>query len=129
MMVAAIRASVHTHLDHGRAAEFAAPNHQRVVQHAALLQILQQPGAGLIGVAAIFRDVFHQVVMLVPSLMVELHEADTALHQPAREQAVIGERGLCPAQRRTARAFPSIPWRCSSDPERSTACETPSRRS
>ena len=52
MMVAAIGPPA---LHHGRAAEFAAPDHQRIVQHAALLQILDQRRAGLIGVPAILQ--------------------------------------------------------------------------
>ena len=47
VMVAAVVAAA---LDHRRAAELAAPDHERVVQQAALLQIGDQGGAGLVGV-------------------------------------------------------------------------------
>ena len=36
----------------GRSAELAAPDHQRIVEQAALLQVLQQGGGGAIDVAA-----------------------------------------------------------------------------
>ena len=32
--------------------------------------------------------------MLIPGLVVELHETHALLHQSARQQAVVGERGL-----------------------------------
>jgi hypothetical protein len=38
-----------------RAAEFAAPDDEGVVEHAALLQVLDQAGAGLVDVAALGR--------------------------------------------------------------------------
>ena len=49
MMVAAVAAALH----HRRAAKFAAPDDQRVLEHAALLQILDQRRARLIGVLAV----------------------------------------------------------------------------
>ena len=66
--------------------------------------------------------------MLVPSLMVKLHEADTTLHQPAREQAVIGERGFSRLGAVQGQRFLGS-LAMSINPERSTASETPSRRS
>ena len=51
MMIAAVIPALH----HRRAAEFAAPDDQRVVEQAALLQICDQSGAGLIGVVAVLR--------------------------------------------------------------------------
>jgi hypothetical protein len=50
MMIAAIISA----LDHGSAAEFAAPHNQRIVEHAALLEVLDQGCAGLVGVATVF---------------------------------------------------------------------------
>ena len=52
MMIAAQFASgVRIAFHHRRAAEFAAPDDQRVVEQAALFQILDQRGAGLVGLA------------------------------------------------------------------------------
>ena len=47
MMVAAVRSALH----HRRAAELAAPDDERVVEQPALLQVLDQRRAGLVGVA------------------------------------------------------------------------------
>ena len=88
MMITAI---IVVTLNHWSAAEFAAPNDKRVVEHAALLEIFNQRGAGLVGVLTILLDVLHQVSVLVPGLVKELNESHAAFHQTAREQAVIGE--------------------------------------
>ena len=57
MVVAAVVVSVSVPWRVDGAAEFAAPDHQRVVQHAALLQILDQRRRGLVGLLALLRDV------------------------------------------------------------------------
>src|SRR6185312_7819947 len=87
-------ATVVTALDHRRTAEFPAPDHERAVQHSALLEVLNQRGGGLVGIDAIFLDVVDKVRVLVPGFVIELHETDTALDQAAGEQTVIGERRL-----------------------------------
>ena len=53
-MVAAVVAAP---LDHRRPAELAAPDDQRVVEHPALLEVLDQRGAGLVGVLAVLLEV------------------------------------------------------------------------
>ena len=78
-------------LDHRRAAEFAAPDDDRVLQQAALLEIRDQRGAGLVGVEGVLLDAGRQVAVLVPGFVEELHEADAALDEPPGEQAVAGE--------------------------------------
>ena len=60
-MVAALAA-----LAIGRAAELAAPDHQRVLEHPALLQVLEQRGDRLIDVAAHLLVVGVHVVVGVP---------------------------------------------------------------
>ena len=64
---------------------------QRVVEQAALLEVGDQRGRGLVGFAALHLDAAGQVAVLVPALMVELDELHAALGQAAREQAVRGE--------------------------------------
>ena len=85
-------------LAHRRAAELAAPDDERVVEQAALLQVVDQRGAGLVDVAALRRQMLLQVLgraaVVVPVGVVELHEPHAALDQPAGEQAVAGEAGL-----------------------------------
>ena len=90
MMVAPVVPALH----HRRAAEFPTPDNQRVLQHAALLQILHQSRARLVGVDAVLLDVLHQIAVLIPGFVEQLHVAHTALHQPASHQAVIREGRL-----------------------------------
>ena len=37
---------------------------------------------------------FYQIAVLIPRFVIELHETNAALHQPAGQQAVVGERRL-----------------------------------
>ena len=90
-MVAAVVAAS---LDHRRAAELAAPDHERVLQHSALLQVLDQRRARLVGLLAVVLDVAHQAVVLVPRFVEDLDEPHPALQQPPRQQAGVGERRL-----------------------------------
>ena len=57
MMVAAVILGRKIALAVDRAAEFAAPNDQRIVEHAALFQVLNQRGRGLVGIQALRRQV------------------------------------------------------------------------
>src|SRR5262245_63152175 len=73
-----------------RPAKLATPDHQRVVEQTALLQILDECRGGLVGVPALGADLIGQVEVLVPAHMIELDEADTSLGEPAGQQAVSG---------------------------------------
>ena len=75
-----------------RAAELAAPDDQRIVQHAALFQILDQCPAGLVDVAALVGQVAGDVGVLVPAAMEDLDEPHVAFGHPASQQAAGGER-------------------------------------
>ena len=55
-------------LDGGRAAELAAPDDQRVLEHPALLQVLHQRRARAVGVLAVLPQVLDQVAVVVPGL-------------------------------------------------------------
>ena len=81
-------------LGHRRAAELAAPDHERVVEHAALLEVGDQGGAGLVGRLAQLAHVLVDAVVEVPVAVVELNEPHAALGQPAGQQAVVGERAV-----------------------------------
>ena len=76
-----------------RPAELAAPDDQRLVQQAALLQVRQQGRdrlVGLPGVVAVVQD----VAVVVPRLavaVIDLRHAHAALRQPAGHQAGVGE--------------------------------------
>ena len=71
--------------------ELAAPDEQRVVQHAALLQILQEAITRLIDVLALARQMSGHVGMDVPAIQPDLDESRAALEQPARRQAALRE--------------------------------------
>ena len=79
-------------LDHRRPAELAAPDHQRVVEQPALLEVAHQGGTGAVGLAALRLQTPLDVGVVVPPLVVELHEPYPALDQASRQQAVRGER-------------------------------------
>src|SRR5688572_659965 len=90
MMVAAVVAA----LDHRGAPELAPPNDQGIVEQPALLEVFNERRAGLIGVLAIFGDVFDQRAVLVPGFMKNLDEPHPALNQSPRQQATGGEGPL-----------------------------------
>lgn len=69
-------------------AKFAAPDDERFVQQAALFQVGDEGCRGLVGVFALAHDLGGQVVVCVPALMVELHEAHTTFRKFAGQQAV-----------------------------------------
>ena len=81
-------------LRHRRAAELAGPDDQRVVEHAALLQVGDQRHAGPVDLLGLERDAFLHAAVMVPVLVVKLDEAHAALGQPAGEQAIGGERAI-----------------------------------
>ena len=79
------------------ASEFAAPDHQRVVEHAALLQVLEKACNRLVGVAAVVLVVLHEIAMGVPvrvimcASRIDLDESDATLDESARQQALATE--------------------------------------
>ena len=84
---AGVRAVVRQ-LDRRRAAKFAAPDDQRVLQHASLLQILEQRRDRLIALPRELAVIRLDVVVAVPGLagaVPHLHEAHAALQQPPRD--------------------------------------------
>ncbi len=119
MMVAAVVGGRQLALAVDGPAEFAAPDDQRVVEQAALLEVRDEGGRRLIGVAALAGDLGGQVRVLVPAAVEELDEPHAALGQPAGQQAVGGERpGLARRRGRTGRRS------CSGSLERSVSSGT-----
>ena len=93
MMIAAHAASErHTGLDHWRATEFTAPDDERAVEQAALLEVLHKRGAGLVGVLAVVAHVALDVAVRVPAFVVNVDEPHAALDHASREQASAGKR-------------------------------------
>ena len=83
---------------HGGAAEFAAPDDDGVIEEAALFEVFDEGGGGLVDVEAfggeVFLEVFGGAAVVVPVGVVELDEADTAFDESAGEEAVAGEAGF-----------------------------------
>src|SRR5579875_4027840 len=69
-------------LEHWRAAKLTAPDHQRIVQQAALLQIRQEGIRRPISQAATDSHVACQVAVVVPAAVIQLNEAHAPLGQP-----------------------------------------------
>ena len=78
-------------LRHRRAAELAGPDDERVVEHAALLQIGDERHAGAVDLLRLEGDAFLHAAVMIPVLVIELDEAHAALGQATREQAIRGE--------------------------------------
>ena len=80
-------------LDRRRAAELAAPDDQRVLQHAALLQVLEQRRDALVALLREAAVVDGDVVVVVPRLALavpDLHEAHALLQQAPGDQQLPG---------------------------------------
>ncbi len=95
-----------------RAAELAAPDHQRVVEQPPRAQVRQQAGdrpvdgPGVAGVAGL------QAAVLVPVAVRQLDEADAGLDEPPRQQALAAEVARSPGRRgRTGSWSPPTPPR------------------
>src|ERR671910_625277 len=58
-------------LDHWRATELSAPNDERLVEHAAALEVLNQSGGPLVGSAAVVLEIARHVAMGVPSFVID----------------------------------------------------------
>ena len=71
-------------------AEFAAPDNERVIKHAALFEIAQERGGALICIAALRGHAFGGITVGIPSAMIKLDEPHAALSQAACKQTIVG---------------------------------------
>src|ERR1051326_6666245 len=72
-----------------RAAEFTAPDHQRVLQHSALLEVSEQRANRLVAFLGEFGQVHLDVIVVVPRLprpVPDLHETDATFEQSPRDE-------------------------------------------
>src|SRR4051812_45177627 len=69
-----------------RSAEFATPNYQCVIEHAALLQISKKSSNGLVALLSSCGQRRLQIVMMVPAAMPNLHKAHALFEQPSCDQ-------------------------------------------
>ena len=90
MVIAAVVLLGEDALAVGGAAEFPAPDDKCVIKHSEALEVLDERGLRLVGVFALHADFGRQVSMLIPTAMIELHEADAALGEAAGHEAVVG---------------------------------------
>ncbi len=73
------------------AAEFAAPDDEGVFEHAALFKVFDEGVAGLVDVFALGGHATVDVGVVVPVVVVDLHEADAAFDEAAGHEGTIGE--------------------------------------
>src|SRR5688500_11512929 len=92
MMVAAVGGGIDGSLHVGRAAEFAAPDDERVLEKATLLEVLEQCGRWLVSKGRLPFEAIDQFGVMVPVPMIELHEADAPLDHSPGEEAVASVR-------------------------------------
>src|SRR5258706_1782796 len=79
-------------LRHGSATKFTSPNDQRIFQHAAGLEVLQQSSGAPVNQTGRSGDSIFDAAMVVPAAMVKLDEAHAAFRQPPPQQTVGLER-------------------------------------
>ena len=81
----------------GGAAELGGPDDERLVEQAALFEIVEQAGDGPVDLGAVGRVVLPEVAVGVPGAgaavgaVEDLHEADAALDEPAGGEAHLAE--------------------------------------
>ena len=92
MVIASVFFAIGSALRVRGAAELAAPDDKRVVEHAALLQVLDQGSRGLVDVAGHLGQLVLQAAVVVPVAVIELDEAHAFLGESAGEEGIAGER-------------------------------------
>ena len=86
-------------LPHRLAAELPPPDDERVVEEPAGLEVGKQRRDRLVDLRSVDGEILLDAVvgipilLLVPAARVDLHEADTALDEPASDEALAPERG------------------------------------
>ena len=78
-------------LSHRRAAELTAPNDERIIEHAAILQVLDQRSRRLVDVLCRGEHAVLDAAVMIPAAMIQLNETRAALSQAPRQQAVARE--------------------------------------
>ena len=91
VMIAAEARGLDFALAVARASEFTAPDHDRVIEQPALLEILHERRRALVHFLCPPRQCSGQAVVVIPVAVIELDETRAALGEPARDDAVCGE--------------------------------------
>jgi hypothetical protein len=76
------------------ATELAAPDDERIIQHAAFLQVLHECRGWTFGIDTLLFKLSEQIAVLIPAGMHQLHKANSTFQQASSNQAVVGERAL-----------------------------------
>src|SRR5207249_11265052 len=74
-----------------RPSKLAAEHHERVVEHAALFQVLDQRSRALVDVLGLPGELRRQIPVLIPTDMTHLNKSDAPLFHPASQQAIAGK--------------------------------------
>ncbi len=91
VVVAAVVVTGESALAVGGASEFSGEDDEGVIEHAALFEVVDEAGAGLVDVVGLAAHFIGEVDVVVPATVEELDEADAALGHAAGEEAVAGE--------------------------------------
>ena len=92
VVIAAVVVAGKLALPIGSAAEFASKDDESIIEHASLLEVIDESSAGLIDVVSLAADFFWKSDVVVPTAVEELDEADSAFCHTAGEKAVSSER-------------------------------------
>lgn len=78
-------------LTEGCASKFAGPDNERVIEHAAFFEVVNEGSGWLFGITALFSELRMEVSVLIPAGMHELNEANATFEESSGDKAVIGE--------------------------------------
>src|SRR6056300_226238 len=87
-------AIVNVALNERSPAKLTSPDHDRIFEQAAHLQILYQCCARLIGIATLIVEFCGETVVLVPSRVHALNKSYAAFNESAGHEAVVGKGSL-----------------------------------
>ena len=88
MVIAAIVVARKLALRIHRAAEFASPQDERVVEQTTTLEIFDERGLRLIDGLCLRAEFARKIAVLIPTAHVQLNESHVALSESPREQAI-----------------------------------------
>ena len=72
----------------GSPSKFRTPHYERRIEQTSFFEVFEQRGNRLVGHRGIEAKLSIEIGMVVPRCMVNVHEADTALYEPARQQTI-----------------------------------------
>ena len=91
VVVAAVIIAAQAALAVDGSSKFTAPDDEGILEHAAVFEVGDEAMDRLVGVFALERHAAAAIAMVVPVVVVDLHEAHTAFDQSTGEQGGVGE--------------------------------------